>query len=107
MLIACIPARRDGGYDARQLGGRGFGGSFGLHGRTRILAALVGIAVDELDNCHRRRIAIAEARFEHAGVAALAIAIARTQDVEQLLHLSLIPDLGNRLAAGVEAALLG
>ena len=42
-------------------------------GRAGILALGIGVAVDQLDDGHRRHVAIAEAGLEHAGVAAGAV----------------------------------
>src|SRR5580765_1021169 len=55
-----------------------------LH-RAGFLALGGDVAVDEFDHRHRRRIAVAEARLEHADVAALALGIARGQRTKQLL----------------------
>src|SRR5215813_10050556 len=77
-----------------------------MFGRTGILALGVDIAVDELDHCHRRVVAIAEAGLDDAGIATLAVLVAGRQRVEQLLgHLD-VAHLTDRLTAHRKAALL-
>src|SRR5436190_7043506 len=57
-----------------------------LRHRPGILAARVDIAVNQLDDTDRRRVAVAVAGLEHAGVAAVARGVARPKHIEQLLH---------------------
>src|SRR3546814_1507468 len=54
------------------------------HDRPRILALGRNVAVDELDDRHRRRIRRADAGLDDAGIAALAIGVTRAEHVEQL-----------------------
>src|SRR2546423_10038770 len=49
---------------------------------------------------------MAESRLEHAGIAAIALAIARAQHLEQLLHHRQVADLRDRLPASVEVSAL-
>ena len=76
-----------------------------LH-RARILALGLDVAVDELDHADRRRIAVAEAGLEDAGIAALALRVARAEHVEELLDDRLVLELRDRLAAGMQVAAL-
>src|SRR6185437_15725747 len=72
------------------------------HYRAGIESLGIRIAVDELDERHRRVVAMAEPRLQHAGITARAARIAWSYYVEQLLHLIGIADLGQRLAAGMK-----
>src|SRR3546814_9715722 len=73
----------------------------------RILALGRNVAVDELDDRHRRRIRRADAGLDDAGIAALAIGVTRAEHVEQLGELRVVEQAGVRKAAVGEAALLG
>src|SRR3546814_4099555 len=77
------------------------------HDRPRILALGRNVAVDELDDRHRRRIRRADAGLDDAGIAALAIGVTRAEHVEQLGELRVVEQAGVRKAAVGEAALLG
>jgi len=66
----------------------------------------VDIAVDELDDRHRRVVAVAEARLEHARVAAVAPAVAGRQHVEELPDERHVLDLRDRLTARMQIAAL-
>src|SRR5215510_12292980 len=66
--------------------------------RAGILAPGVDVAVDEFDHRDRRRVAVAEPGLEHARVAAVALLVARTDDVEELFHHGDVADLGDGLA---------
>src|SRR6185437_12314117 len=77
-----------------------------LH-RTRIEALGVHVAVDELDHRDRGIIAIAIAGLEDSGIAALAVLIAATEHRKELLHLGLVANLRDRLAAGMQVTALG
>src|SRR5215212_4472865 len=74
--------------------------------RPRILAARIDIAVDEFDYADGRRVAVAIARLEHAGVTAVARRITRAKHVEQLLHHWRIAQLCGCLTARMEVAAL-
>src|SRR6202040_513003 len=68
---------------ALRRGGRGLFG-MRLNG-TRILAFGLDVAIDELDHRDRRGIAVAEAGLHDAGIAAVAVLVARPDHLEQLL----------------------
>src|SRR5262249_57980401 len=72
--------------------------------RAGILALGSDVAVDELDHRHRRRIAVTEAGLEHARVAAVALLVARTEHLEELLDHGDVADFRDRLAACVQVA---
>src|SRR4051795_5350451 len=55
-----------------------------LH-RSGVLTLRLDVAIDKLDHRDGRGIAVAETRLEHSGIAAVAILVARTQHLEQLL----------------------
>src|SRR6476646_7390065 len=76
---------------------RRFRGLF-LH-RTGIETPGFDIAIDEFDHRHRRVVAVAEAGLDNAGIAALAVLVARGDDVEQFPGLVEIAHLGDRLPA--------
>src|SRR5882724_9860939 len=79
---------------------------FLLLGRTGVLALGIDVAVDEFDHGHRRVVTVAEARLDDAGVAALTVLVAGRQRVEQLPDLVEVTQLGDRLAAQRQPALL-
>src|SRR5262245_57339895 len=76
-----------------------------LH-RSGILPFRLDVAVDELDDRDRSGIAVAEAGLEHAGVAAVAVLVAGTKHLEQLLDHGDVAHLRDRLAARVQVAAL-
>src|SRR5262249_2648461 len=76
-----------------------------LH-RSGILPLRLDVAVDELDDCDRGGIAVAEAGLEHAGIAAAAVLVAGREHLEQLLHHGHVAHLRDRLAARVQIAAL-
>src|SRR4029079_8172533 len=55
--------------------------------RTGILTLGLGIAIHELDEGHRRVVAMPKAGLQHAGIAARAIGVAWANHLEQLLNL--------------------
>src|SRR5215472_15835880 len=77
-----------------------------LFDRTGVLALGIDVAIDELDHRERRAVAIAEARLHDAGIAAVALLVARADHVEQLLDHRDVADLGDRLAPCVQVAAL-
>src|SRR6185295_9243384 len=78
-----------------------------LRHRPGILAARIDIAVNQLDDANRRRVAVAVAGLEHAGVAAVARGVTRPEHIEQLLHHRGVAQLRGRLTARVQVAALG
>src|SRR5271157_6280726 len=74
--------------------------------RTRILALGLDVAVDELDHRQRRVVAGAEARLHDAGVAAVAVLVARADDVDQLGDEVGVAQARNGDAAGMQVAAL-
>ena len=58
-----------------------------------ILALGIDVAVDELDDRHRRRVAVAEAGLQDARIAAVAVRIALGEHVEELLDDGLVLEL--------------
>src|SRR3954468_6281580 len=60
-----------------------------LH-RARILALGGDVAVDQLDNRHRRRVGGARPRLDRAALAASAAFVARRERVEQFAQLGLV-----------------
>ncbi|KIT73649.1 hypothetical protein QP64_00095, partial [Staphylococcus aureus] len=60
------------------------------HPRARILALGRDVAVDELDDRHRRGVRSARAGLDDAAIAAVAVRIARCKDVEQLHQLRVV-----------------
>src|SRR3546814_9305670 len=64
------------------------------------------IAVDQLDDRHRRHVAVAEAGLQHPAVAAVALLVAAGQFVEQLGRDLRVAQHRERLAAGVQVAAL-
>ncbi len=52
-------------------------------------------------------VAVTESRLHDAGIAAIALLVARTDDIKELLHLRDIADFRDRLPAGVQPAFLG
>src|ERR1700704_3538729 len=74
-----------------------------LH-RAGIQALGIDVTLDELDHCDRRVVAVAKARLHNAGIAAVAVLVARTQHVEQLLHHGNVANLRDRLAPRMQAA---
>src|SRR5712671_3501194 len=74
--------------------------------RTGVLALGGGVALDELDHRHRRGVTEAETRLQDAQVAAVALGVARPQRGEELVGDVGIAQEADRLAAGVQAALL-
>src|ERR1019366_5625714 len=75
--------------------------------RPGILALGLDVAVDELDHRLRGAVAVTEASLEHAGIAALAVLVARADHVEQFLDHGDVAHFRDRLAARGKAALLG
>src|SRR3546814_417956 len=78
----------------------------GFLGRAGVLALGCGIAVDQLDDRHRRHVAVAEAGLQHPAVAAVALLVAAGQFVEQLGRDLRVAQHRERLAAGVQVAAL-
>src|SRR5262245_26229960 len=81
-----------------------------LHGLgpRLVLAALhLLVAIDQFDDGHRRRVAVAIASLEHPRIAAGPILVARPQGIEQLLDHGLITHARRGQAARVEVAALG
>src|SRR3954447_23301616 len=76
-----------------------------LH-RPGVLAARIDVAVDELDDAHRRAVAMAVASLEHARVSAAARGVAWAEHVKQLFHHWRIAQLGERLTARMQIATL-
>src|SRR4051812_43698959 len=76
-----------------------------LH-RAGVLAARIDVAVDELDDAHRRAVAMAVASLEHARVSAAARGVAWAEHVKQLFHHWRIAQLGERLTARMQIATL-
>src|ERR1700704_890937 len=64
-----------------------------LH-RAGIQALGIDVTLDELDHRDRRVVAVAKARLHDAGIAAVAVLVARAQHVEQLLDHGNVADLG-------------
>src|SRR5690606_39976093 len=62
--------------------------------------------VDELDDRHRRVVALAVPGLDDPGVAALALGEARSDLLEQVVRRVLVAQLGQRQAAVVQAPLL-
>src|SRR5262245_45640847 len=75
--------------------------------RAGILPLRRGVAIDEFDHRDGSGIAVTEAGFEHSGVAAVAVLVAGTQHVEQLLDHADVSHLRNRLAARMQIAAFG
>src|SRR5262249_7720105 len=75
-------------------------------GRAGISSLRVDIAIDEFDHTDRRRVAVTEAGLEHPRIAAVALLVARADDLEQLLDHGHVADFGDRLAAGMQVAAL-
>src|SRR5262249_21310639 len=73
---------------------------------TGILALRLDVAIDELDHRDRRGIAVAKARLEHAGVAAVAVLVAGAEHLEQLLDHGEVAHLRDGLATRVQVAAL-
>jgi hypothetical protein len=59
------------------------------------------VAVNELDDRHRRHVAKAETGFQHADVAALTRLIARAEDLEQTRGVDVLLELRMSLTTGV------
>src|SRR3954463_3361564 len=80
---------------------------FLIHHRSGILALGADVAVDELDHRDRGSIRRTDARLDDARVAAVAVSVSRSYDVEQLGELSIVhqPRLGE--AAVRKATVLG
>src|SRR5690606_11372156 len=75
-------------------------------GRAGILALGIDVAIDEFDHGQRGIVAIAEAGLEDAQVAAIALLVARAENGEELGHLSLVANLRDGLATGMQVAAL-
>jgi hypothetical protein len=75
--------------------------------RTRILALGRNVAVDEFDDRDRRGVRSAEAGLDDAGVAAVAVRVARGENVEQLGQLGIVKQAGVGQTAVRQAAALG
>src|SRR5256886_802433 len=67
-----------------------------LHG-SGVLPLRRDVAIDKLDHRDSRGIAVAEARLEHSGIAAVAVLVAWAQHLEQLLDHADVAHLRNRL----------
>src|SRR5947209_19807680 len=76
-----------------------------LH-RAGILPPRIDIAVDEFDDTERRVVAVTEARLQDAGIAAVALFVARPEHVEELFDQRDIAHLRDRLAARMQVAAL-
>src|SRR5262249_39558385 len=74
--------------------------------RAGILTPGVNVAVDELDHRDRCRVAVTEPGLEHARIAAVALLVARADDVEELLDHGDVADFGDGLAPRVQIAAL-
>src|SRR3954451_17363642 len=74
--------------------------------RPRILALGRLVAIDELDHRDGGVVAVAEARLHDAAVAAVALLVARSKNIEELLDHRDVADLRDRLPAGMQAAAL-
>src|SRR5581483_3277940 len=85
-----------------KLGGFGLVLARGLD-RTRVLALGLDIALDELDQRHCRGVAVAEARLDDAGVAALPLLVALGEHGEELLDQLGVLQARERLAPRVQA----
>src|SRR3546814_783311 len=77
-----------------------------LLGRSGVLALGGGVAVDQLDDRHRRHVAVAEAGLQHPAVAAVALLVAGRQLVEQLGGNLRVAQHRERLPAGMQVAAL-
>src|SRR5580698_3392057 len=71
-----------------------------------ILALGFDVAIDELDHRNRRGIAVAEAGLHDAGIAAIAVLVARADHLEQFLDHGEVAHLRDRLAARMQVAAL-
>ena len=100
---------REALLDSSRSGGSGRFGLIFLDAldRTAILALGVRIAIDQFDDADRSGVRSADAGLDHAGIAAIAIGVARREDVEQLLQLGVIEEARESVAAIGEAAFLG
>src|SRR4051812_35051440 len=63
--------------------------------RTGVETLGIDVAVDELDDRHRRIVAVTEAGLDDAGIAALAVLVAGRQRVEQLADLIQVAHLAD------------
>ena len=81
--------------------------SFLGHHRARILALGRDVAIDQFDDRDRRGVRGADAGLDDAGVAAVAVGVARGQHVEQLDQLRVVEQAGMRQTAVGQAAVLG
>src|SRR4029077_5721385 len=77
---------------------------FGRLDRAGILALGLNVTVDEFDHGLRSVVAVAKARLHDAGIATVALLVARADDIKEFLDLGHIADFRNRLAAGMEPA---
>jgi hypothetical protein len=75
--------------------------------RTRILAASRNVAIDQLDDRHRRGVRSADAGLDHAGVTTGAVSIALCQHVEQLHQLGIVEQACVGQTAVGKATMLG
>src|SRR5262245_13909255 len=74
--------------------------------REIVLALGVDVAVDQLDHGTRSRIAVPEPGLQHAGIAAVAVLVARADHLEELLDGVDVAHFRDRLPASVEIAAL-
>ncbi len=87
-------------------GTAGFRFAAALLDRAGIQPLRIDVAIDEFDHRNRRGIAVAEAGLHHAGIAAVALLVARADHVKELLDHGEVAHLRDRLAAGMQAAAL-
>src|SRR5579862_752281 len=105
--------RRDDGVgvidpagDGRKLGRLGGFRFVVLWTRAGILAFGGFVALDQFDDGHRRVVAVAEAGLDDAGIAARAAGVALGERRQQLVGELGVLQAGDRLAAGMQPALL-
>ena len=84
-------------------GGSGFRGFFRLDAGLVIGALRRGVAIDKLDDRHRRHVAVAEAGLQDADIAALTVLVAGAQHFEQLRNMLILLELRVGLTAGASA----
>ena len=74
--------------------------------KTRAIASAFGVyvAVYKLDDRHWRHVTIPEARFQHAGITALALGVAWAKYIKQFRDIRVLLQLRPGLTAGVEIA---
>src|ERR1700722_12831794 len=76
-----------------------------LHG-AGILALRILVAIHELDDGERRVVALTEAGFQHARIAAMTGLVARAENIEELADEIDVLDLRDRLTARMQVAAL-